>query len=77
MSAFPGKVNIIGTSQIGREKVFVLEFLQARNPDWVGRPFYAQFDPDSCWFDQLRPAFGKQHFFFERQQDPWAVSTVA
>jgi KamA family protein len=77
MSAFPGKVNVVGTSQIGREKVFVLEFLQARNPDWVRRPFYAQFDPDSCWFDQLRPAFGKQHFFFERNQDPWAVSTVA
>ena len=77
MSAFPGKVNIVGTSQIGREKVFVLEFLQARNPDWVGRPFYAEFDPDSCWLDQLKPAFGKQHFFFEREQDPWAVSTVA
>lgn len=77
MSAFPGKIQILGTTQIGREKVFVLSFLQGRDPEWVGRPFFAEFDPQACWLDQLRPAFGRKAFFFEREQEPWAVSTVA
>jgi len=77
MSAFPGKVHVLGVSQVGKEKVFVLQLLQARDPDWVGRPFFAKFDPDVYWFDQLEPAFGKKRFFFERDQDAWAVSTVA
>jgi len=33
MSAGPGKVRIVGISEIRGEKVFVLEFLQGRNPD--------------------------------------------
>jgi KamA family protein len=77
MSAFPGKVHILGVAQVGREKVFVLQLLQGRDPDWVGRPFFARFDPDAYWFDQLEPAFGRKNFFFERDRDPWAVSTVA
>jgi L-lysine 2,3-aminomutase len=77
MSAFPGKVQILGVSQIGREKVFVLRFLQGRDPDWVGRPFFAEFDPEACWLDQLRPAFGRNRFFFERGEAAWAASTVA
>ncbi|UCF35649.1 MAG: lysine 2,3-aminomutase [Acidobacteriota bacterium] len=77
MSAFPGKVHLIGTAQIGREKVFVLQFLQARDPNWVGRPFFARFDPEACWLDDLTPAFGRKHFFFEREYEPTAVSTVA
>jgi KamA family protein len=77
MSAFPGKVQIMGTTQIGRDRLFVLQFLQARNPNWAGKPFFAQFDPDASWLDDLVPAFGKQHFFFENAQEPWAVSTVA
>ena len=39
-------------------KVFVLRFIQARNPDWVQRPFFARFYPNATWFDQLKPAFG-------------------
>ncbi|MFZ0429049.1 MAG: lysine 2,3-aminomutase [Acidobacteriota bacterium] len=77
MSAFPGKIQILGTAQIGRDKVFVLQFLQGRQPDWVGRPFFAEWDPDANWLDDLRPAFGRQHFFFESEDDFWAASTVA
>jgi KamA family protein len=77
MSAFPGKVHVLGVSQIGKDKVFVLQLLQGRDPNWVGRPFFAKFDPDAYWFDQLEPAFGKKRYFFERDQDAWAVSTVA
>lgn len=67
MSTTPGKVLINGIARIGAERVFVLQFLQARNPDWVGRPFFAKFDPTATWFDQLVPAEGEREFFFERE----------
>lgn len=67
MSAFPGKVVIDGIATIGGEKVFALQFLQARNADWVRKPFYAKFDPQATWMDELKPAFGKEKFFFEEE----------
>ena len=36
--------------------------MQARNPDWVRKPFYAKFDPNAVWLDDLVPAFGEQKF---------------
>ena len=65
MSAHPGKVMIDGIVNIGGEKVFALQFLQARNPSFVRRPFYAKYDSSATWFDQLVPAFGEKRFFFE------------
>ncbi len=65
MSAGPGKVEIQGIAEIRGEKVFVLRFIQGRNSDWVQQPFFARFDPQATWFDQLRPAFGEERFFFE------------
>jgi KamA family protein len=65
MSAGPGKVEIQGVTEIAGERVFVLRFIQARNPDWVQRPFFARYDPQATWLDQLRPAFGESEFFFE------------
>ncbi|MEU3570292.1 lysine 2,3-aminomutase [Kitasatospora sp. NPDC036755] len=67
MSAFPGKVLIDGTPTIRGEKVFALQFLQARRDGVVRRPFYAKFDPAATWFDQLVPAFGERSFFFEEE----------
>ena len=69
MSALPGKVAVEGVTEVAGEKVFVLTFLQGRNPDWVKRPFFARFDPDATWLDQLRPAFGEERFFFEGEMD--------
>ncbi|HCA27319.1 MAG TPA: lysine 2,3-aminomutase [Betaproteobacteria bacterium] len=66
MSAGPGKVEIQGTAEIAGEQVFVLRFIQARNPDWVQRPFFARFDPAATWLNELTPAFGESRFFFER-----------
>ena len=79
MSAWPGKVRVLGTATIRGEKVIVLDFLQARNPAWVGRPFFAQYDPQATWLDQLRPAFGEAQFFFEREEPIrwWEVETAA
>ncbi len=65
MSAAPGKVEVQGVTEVGGEKVFVLRFIQARNPDWVQRPFFARYDENATWLDQLRPAFGEDGFFFE------------
>ena len=65
MSAAPGKVEVQGVANVQGEKVFVLRFIQARNPDWVQRPFFAKYDPQATWLDQLSPAFGAEKFFFE------------
>lgn len=64
MSAGPGKVEVQGVSEINGEKVFVLRFIQGRNPDWVQRPFFAKYDEQATWLHQLRPAFGEEKFFF-------------
>ena len=65
MSTHPGKIQIVGPMQVHDEPVIALEFLQGRNPDWVRRPFFAQYDESAIWIDDLRPAFGEEQFFFE------------
>ncbi|WP_028491076.1 KamA family radical SAM protein [Thioalkalivibrio sp. ALE19] len=65
MSADPGKVEIQGVTEIRGEKVFVLRFIQGRNSDWVQRPFFARYDENATWLNQLKPAFGEEKFFFE------------
>ncbi|MBU0499749.1 MAG: lysine 2,3-aminomutase [Gammaproteobacteria bacterium] len=65
MSSDPGKIEIQGVSRIRGEKVFVLHFIQGRDPDWVHRPFFAKFDEKATWLHQLEPAFGQDRFFFE------------
>ena len=66
MSAFPGKVIVTGVAKVKDEKVFILEFLQCRNPDLVGIPFFAKYDADATWLDQLEPAFDKKEFFYDK-----------
>jgi KamA family protein len=65
MSSLPGKIAIEGISEIRGEKVFVLTLLQARNPEWAKRPFFAKFDPKATWLTDLRPAFGQTKFFYQ------------
>jgi hypothetical protein len=69
MSATPGKVVVDGIPEIYGCKVFALRFLQARDPSWVGKPFFARFDPSATWFDKLRPALGENAFFFESEME--------
>ena len=45
--------------------LLVCDFIQARDPSWVRKPFFAEFDEGAVWFDDLRPAFGKDRFYFE------------
>ena len=67
MSALPGKVVIDGVAEVAGEKVFVLSFLQGREPDWCKRSFFASFNPDATWLNNLKPAFGEDKFFYESQ----------
>jgi len=65
MSTGAGKIEIQGVTEILGREVFALRFIQARNPEWVQKPFFARFDPEASWWDDLQPAFGDESFFFE------------
>ncbi len=65
MSADPGKVQVLGVSEVRGEKVIVLTMLQARRHDLVNMPFFARYDAEAVWLDELRPAFGEEKFIFE------------
>jgi len=69
MSAHPGKVRLLGLSKLNGRKVFVLDYLQARQADLVGRPFFARFDPQAIWFDELKPASPDDEPFFPDLDD--------
>lgn len=65
MSANPGKVQLLGVSEVQGKKVMVLRFIQGRDPDWIHRPFFAEYDEQATWLNDLKPAFGEKQFFFE------------
>lgn len=69
MSATPGKVQILGITELDGQKVMVLRFLQGRNPDWVQIPFLAKYDEKAIWLDELKPATGDKFFFEEELQE--------
>ena len=71
MSTSPGKVQVLGVVEIHGERVIALRFLQGRNPDWVGRPFFARYDAHATWLGDLKPAFGGQQFFFEAELEQY------
>lgn len=77
MSAGPGKVEVQGITEIKGEKVFVLRFIQARNPDWVQQPFFAKFDEKATWLDQLKPAFGEEKFFYEEEYEAMCKGEIS
>ncbi|MER6832206.1 lysine 2,3-aminomutase [Streptosporangium sp. NPDC000563] len=63
MSATPGKVCLDGVAEVAGQKVFVLHLIQARDPELVGRPFFARYDPNAVWLTDLRPAFADRFPF--------------
>ncbi|MEY8861630.1 KamA family radical SAM protein [Tenacibaculum singaporense] len=68
MSANQGKVQVLGVNEINNEKLFTLRFNQARNPNWVGAPFFSKYNEEAVWLNDLTPAFGAESFFFEKEQ---------
>lgn len=67
MSTDPGKVQVVGVSEIQEEKVFILNFIQGREKEWAQRPFFAKYDAEAIWFNELEPAFNEKTFFFENE----------
>ncbi len=53
MSAWPGKILISGIKGSGDSKKFILKFIQSRNPDLINIPFYAKYDENAIWLDDL------------------------
>ena len=78
-------MQVLGVSEVAGEKVIVLRMLQGRNPDWVGRPFFAKYSETARWLDDLEPAFGEEKFFFQDELDemlsvqgsPWSRDDLA
>jgi len=66
-----GKIEVLGLSEgraAGTGKPFepqpiILKFHQARNQEFLGRPFCVVVGPDDCWFSEphLRLAFARQN----------------
>lgn len=77
MSTLHGKVVVQGVVTLHGQKLFALQFLQARQPEWIGRPFFAQFDAQACWLHELKPAFGEERFFFETEARHIPISVAA
>jgi KamA family protein len=75
MSATPGKVHVLGVSEINGQKVMALQLLQGRESEWVGVPFFAKYDENAIWLDDLQPAFGER-FFFEDKLETKYTKTV-
>ncbi|PPJ53266.1 hypothetical protein CBER1_11811 [Cercospora berteroae] len=67
MSTGPGKICVLGIETVQQQTVFVLKFLQSRNPSWCHRIFFAEYDAHATWFDHLKPALGDDSFFFESE----------
>ncbi|MDR1169491.1 MAG: lysine 2,3-aminomutase [Prevotellaceae bacterium] len=63
MSCYFGKVQVLGVEEIAGKKVFVMRFIQGRNPDWVAKPFFSEYNPDATWITQLKPVSGDKFFF--------------
>ena len=73
MSATPGKVLVDGTPTINGKKVISLRFLQGRNPDWVQKPFFAEYDEKAIWLDELKPAFEEKFFFEDELKEKYNI----
>ena len=64
MSSVPGKCLIVGVTEVRNRQAFCLEFLKAREPDIVRRPFFARCDPHASWYDDLQPLDSSDEPFF-------------
>lgn len=69
MSASAAKIGVVGIVDVNGERLFVLKFVQSRNPEWTKRVFFAKFSPTATWINELMPAFGDEKFFFEKEYE--------
>ena len=64
MSCEPGKIQVVGIMG----DALILQFLQARNPQWMSNPFAAKLDTKATWISDLKPYDGER-FFYEQELD--------
>ncbi|MEL7562199.1 lysine 2,3-aminomutase [Dehalogenimonas sp. 4OHTPN] len=69
MSCLPGKIQVLGAAEVQGRKVMAFRMIQGRNPDWIGRPFFSEYDDSAVWYRDLKPAFGDSRFFFQDELD--------
>ena len=69
MSAFPGKVHVLGVRDFGDSSAFILQYLQCRRGELVRQPFMAKFDATATWFDELVPFTDQDARFFPGSWD--------
>ena len=69
MSALPGKIQVLGVTEINNQKAIALRMIQGRNSDWAAKPFFAEYDANAIWYTDLNPAFGEEKFFFQEELD--------
>jgi KamA family protein len=74
MSCGPGKIQMLGINEIMGNKVMVLRFLQGRNKNWVQIPFFAKYNEEAYWIDDLEPTFDESKFFFESELEEFYQS---
>ena len=53
-------MEVVGTQNIMGVDAFVLRFLQCRDESWIGKVFFAKYDPKAVWFDDLEPLDGME-----------------
>jgi KamA family protein len=75
MSSTPGKILVDGVTIVNGKKVITLRMLQGRNPEWVQKPFFAIYDENAIWLDDLKPAF-EEKFFFEDELNSQYLSKI-
>jgi L-lysine 2,3-aminomutase len=70
MSCLPGKVQVLGVAEILNRQAYVWRIIQGRNPDWIAKPFLAEYDQQAIWYTNfLKPTFGERKFFFMSELD--------
>ena len=67
MSSDLGKVQVCGITEVHGEKLFVLNYIQARDDNMVGIPFFAHYNEEATWINHLEPALGSERFFPQTQ----------
>lgn len=65
MSSHFGKILFLGVSEVYNKLVSVFTMVQGRNDEWVNKPFFAEYNENAGWIDEIKPAFGQEKFFFQ------------
>jgi L-lysine 2,3-aminomutase len=69
MTISAGKLAIMGTSVIGGEKCFALQFTEGRNMEWMNRIFHAKYDEQKNKIDLLLPFDTEKYFFADELKE--------